>query len=249
VGAAAVICALGFLAACAGSEVAEPTPETSVTSPASTGPVEAPETTTTSTTITTTNTTTTTTTLPEPVIDTVPPTTIDGEPAAETTEAEPSSELPVPTNTVFDPESPEGEVEQGLLANLGAFAECLRQLPDCDAGAATRFASLGYADGNRRLIEGWNEEGLESRDVDTWDYVIERVEFLDPPVEAIAYVCASDATRLIKPASETSAEEDVIALDESARSKYLLLRVGDQWVVTGAENIEVIDGRPDGFCQ
>ena len=246
---AALMAAASLMAACSGSGSESSSSDVPVTEPPTTTEVvEELETTTTSTTTTTTTSTTTTstTTLPEPVIETVP-STEDTEPPSETTEA---PETPAPSNTIFDPETIEGEVEQVALANYLAFAECLSELPACDSEKATRFAALENKANNIELIEGWNSEGIEIRDIDTWVLAVESiVEFSDDRLEAVVATCSYDGSALVKPATDTAPEEIIGTSDVSTKSKLLLLKIGEAWFVVARERVETVPGQPDGFCQ
>ena len=245
--AAALMAAASLMAACSGSGSESSSSDVPVTEPPTTTEVvEEPETTTTSTTTTTTTSTTTTstTTLPEPVVNSVPATD-NTELPADTTVV---PNVAVPSNTTFDPATLEGEVEQTTLADLTAFSECLAVLPNCDPVEATRFALLEYASGNVELINGWNADGLEIRDNDTWTFVVYDVEFNSDKTEALAYVCSQDGSSLVKPATGASDEEIVDPLDKSFKSKYLVRRINDAWAVTAAEDIETIEGREEGYC-
>jgi hypothetical protein len=241
---AAVAAAACVLAACSASDDASLSSTSLVSEPSSSEVVEEPETTS-STSSTTTPNTTTSTIIPLPVVDTVP-SSVDSEPQSDTTIA--PDPPPVPTNTLFDPTTPSGEVEQATVSNLIAFSDCLAQLPNCDPQAATRFAALEHAADNISAIEGWNENGLEIRDVDSWVFVVEGVEFSDDGIEAIASTCSFDGSQLVVPATDTSAEEIFDAGNVSSRSKYLVARIGEAWVVTARESVERIDGSVEGYC-
>jgi len=248
---AALVAAASVMAACSGSEGASDSTVAPVTEPPiTTEVVEEPETTTstltttTTSSTTTTSTTTTSTTLPEAVVDTVP-LTDDTDSPTETT-IEPVD--PAPTNTLFDPTSREGEVEQAAISNLTAFRNCLSELPNCDSARALRFGASAYAAGNGALAEEWNEQGVTAIDAETWVFVVESVEFTPDGTEAVALICSYDGSTLLTPATETT-DEIVDTLDESNKTKYQLIRIDERWAVQLKETIETVPGKPDGYCR
>jgi hypothetical protein len=175
-------------------------------------------------------------------VDTVPPTD-STEPPPETTA------LPTtvgPTNTIFDPNTLEGEVEQATLANLDAFVACMQLLPACDVAFATRFALLEYGEGNARLLSDWNDEGFEARDAEDWLYEVESVEFNENRTEALAFTCSVDRSQIVRPSED--GDEVIDQGNVSEKSRYLVRNIGGRWVVTARDSIERIERVVDGYC-
>jgi len=232
-----------LLAACSSSS-ADPAAETSLAPEPTPDSVEEPETTTTSTTTTsTTIAPTTTTTDPPPVVDTVA--TEASESAPETTVGEP---VPEPTNTTFDPATLEGEVEQAVLADQAAFVVCLEELPSCDVDKATANAFLDYGDGNKRLINEWNDAGYVARDTETYLYRVDEIELFVEDTEALVMLCVSNGVQQVLPGVDSSPETIVSDEFTSTINRFLVRRIGDQWLVTANDPLESATGEAANLC-
>ena len=243
--AATVAVAACVLAACSASDDASPSSTAPVSESSSSEQVEEPETTS-STSSTTTSSTTTSTTIPLPVVDTIP-SSVDSEPQSDTTIApEPP---PVPTNTMFDPTTPEGVVEQATLSNLAAIQTCARELPNCDVEAATQFSALEYKDGNVALLTEFNDARYEVRNAEGYLFQVEGIEFSDDGSEALVFTCIRDGSQLVAPATDTSPEEVIDEGNVSRKDRYLLRRLGDVWFVTARDPIGREAGTEGDFCQ
>jgi len=176
-------------------------------------------------------------------VNTVEPESSD--PAPETTAGEP---VPEPTNTTFDPTTPEGEVEQAVLANAAAFVACLDELPNCDVEKATVNALFAYQEGNARLMNEWNAAGYVARNTEDQNYRVDKVEFSEIGNEAIVTYCVTSGTELVLPATESSAEVLIDGDFTSAISRYLVQKIGEIWFVTANETVESSVGVEQNIC-
>ena len=242
---AAIITAAFAFVSCSASDSTTPASETpSETSPSTTSQASVETTTTSDPTTTTTSAPTSTSTEPAPVVDTVPPTD-STEPPPETTA------LPTtvgPNNTIFDPNTLEGEVEQATLANLDAFVGCLDELPDCDVANATRFSALEYADGNVDLLTDWVEAGFETRNINDYNFRVDSVEVFEEVAEALVEVCIWGGTQLVAPATDVEPEQLIDGDYSSSRQRYLVRQLNGDWLVTANDVLETVVGREKNIC-
>lgn len=203
----------------------------------------ASEATTTSTSTSTSTSPRMTATEPLPVIETIP--NEDGS-VPETTEVPADPEIPL--NTMYDPSTPEGEVEQVVLADNEAYKVCLSTLPRCDVAASTRYGALEYREGTAEFLAGFNERGVVAEDVDRVSVVVEEVRVGDLSVEAEVVLCFLDDSRLFVPGLDGAPAEIVEEGFYSSRRELLVTKIGDQWFITGSANLEVANGIEDNLC-
>lgn len=247
-----VLVGLVVLASCSSS--GEEADTTVVSSP-STAPTTTEASTTTSTSTTTTSTSiaetsttaeTTTTSEAESVVDTVPtsePVPTDDSIPADTTPLE------IPTDTVYAPDSIEGEVEQTVLGFYASFVRCLEQLPNCDVSQVAEFMALDFGEGNTTLIDGWNALGSSARNTQTLEYEVVGVdEFSEDNNEAIVTICTSTEVDIFIPAEADRPEEETFGVPESTIARFLIQKLGDNWFVTASEEVEKIFGEGSDLC-
>jgi len=110
------------------------------------------------------------------------------------------------------------------------------------------FAALEYAADNTAAIVGWNADGVELRQPESVEFSVQAVEFGEVAAEAIAFACLLDGSQLVIPSTDTSPEQIVDAGNVSIRSKYLVVRIGESWLVTAREEVESVPGLVEGFC-
>lgn len=167
---------------------------------------------------------------------------------ATTTESAPSTTDDVPPNTVYDPATVEGEIEQAVLSSGAAYERCISDFVNCDIDEATAYSTGAYAKGFRDALFEWRSAGYEITGAESYSYRVEQVTFTPAEKVAVATWCVNDLTVVTQP--ETASEDEMIV--DSASPSYRVSLQVDQvdgsWYVSASNVLERSSTVEDDLC-
>ncbi|MGB3735203.1 MAG: hypothetical protein WA964_09635 [Ilumatobacter sp.] len=159
-----------------------------------------------------------------------------------------------PPNTIHDPLTVEGQLEQTMLSYFTSFVGCLDQLPACDPSPVTMGMHPDFAVPTIRNIERWNGQGALARKTNTFLYEFIEVEaFTEDGLEASVLVCTSTEVEIYVPGfndiTDPANSEDIIfGFPESRISRYALFEIDGAWQIVARRTDEEVFGEGKTVC-
>jgi len=139
------------------------------------------------------------------------------------------------------PNDTDAQIAQDLQSIVTSFDDCLRQMPNCDAGGPGRWRTGTQFSLTEQQIATWNANGYHVRDIESRAFSILDTTIDDDGVAAVT-VCETDSSVVYVPASATSPEQ--IIDDESVRLQqtWLLVQEDGRWQATDIVDRTIILG-------